>query len=354
MTLLPLEIYFEKVSKQKIRFPNNSEEYFSKYISILDYLNKHVYPQISAGLTINSDGVDKSLYTDHSAEHFDEVVKYAGSLLGLDIHYDGTSDINISLTPYEIYCLLVAIRIHDAGNIQGREDHNNKCLPILRDIYSKNNFDQPETRIIANIAAAHGGMASDGSKDTIGVLEKSKGFLALTVREQLLAGIVRISDEICENRFRASNFLLSKNQVPVQNELYHVYGASITHNRYENNVLMLEYSLKESLLSKKYMMDDEEIYLIDYIYLRLEKMDLERIYCNRFTRELCSIDSIKVTISIYDEDEAYEIAEPLAITLEDKGYPTRESPLHKYKEDYNGEIILTKLRDRKDERLALN
>lgn len=354
MSLLPLEIYFKKVSNQKIKFPNNSAEYFSKYMSILEYLNTSIYPQINVGLSIHSDGENKSLYTDHGSEHFDEVVKYAGNLLGLDINYNEESDVDLNLNPYEIYCLLVAIRIHDAGNIQGRENHNNKCLSILRDIYSKNSFDQSETRIIARIAAAHGGKTSDGSKDTIGILEKAKGLYALTVREQLLAGILRISDEICENRTRSSNYLQSYNQLPIHNILYHVYGAAITHNRYENNTLTLEFSLKESLLNEKYIMDDKEIYLIDYIYLRLEKMDLERMYCNRFTREICNIDSIKVTILIYDEEEAYEIAEPLPIMLEDKGYPTRESPLQSYKESFSGEVILTKLKGRKDEKITFN
>ncbi|WP_201549819.1 HD domain-containing protein [Psychrobacter fjordensis] len=346
MSLLPLEMYFKKVSQNNNSFPNRSGEYFSKYLSILSYLKSNVYPQINVGLTINSDGVDKSLYTDHSTAHFDEVVKYAGFLLGLGIDYDEESTQVVNLSPYEIFCLLVAIRIHDAGNILGREGHSNACFLVLKDIYSRNSFDQTENRIIAKIAAAHGGVTNSGSKDTIGVLEKSKGVHAIAVREQLLAGILRISDEICENRSRSSNYLMSYDMIPEANKLYHLYGTSITNNQYESNILMLEFSLRESWLSNKYRKEDEENFLIDYIYSRLEKMDLERIYCNRFTKEVCSIDSIKVTLSFFDEDESHEIAEPLAITLEDKGYPTRESPLLKYKEDYNGEAIQTKLRDR--------
>lgn len=92
--------------------------------------------------------------------------------------------------------------------------------------------------------------------------------------------------------------------------------------------------------------------MIDYIYERLDKIDLERLYCNRFTKTICSIDSIKIKITIYDENDYDEVIN-WDIVIEESGYPTRDSPLKKYTDEYNGETILDKLVENNNEKVKL-
>lgn len=350
MSLLPLEIYFQRVAEDKNFFPNRSDNYFNKYMSLLDYLRANIYPTINTGLIVNSNDDSASLYTDHGPEHFDEVVKSAGFLLGIDATNSTSPNLKLDLSPYEIYCLLVGIRIHDAGNIHGRGGHNKLCIQILREAMPSNNFDMAEARIIAKIAEAHGGKTPDGGKDTINLLSKEIRTDSLIVQSQLLAGILRIADEICENRNRAANYLISHDKIPEGNKIYHFYAASITNSQFENGVLLLDFAISEEWIRKKYSYEKSEIFLIDYIYERLDKIDLERLYCNRFTKTICSIDSIKAKITIYDENHYDEIIN-WDIVIEESGYPTRDSPLKKYTDEYNGEMILDKLVESNNEKV---
>lgn len=353
MSLLPLEIYFKRVAEDRNCFPNRSDSYFNRYMYLLDYLKSHIYQHVNTGLIINSEDDSPSLYTDHSLEHFDEVVKSAGSLLGVDATNINSTNLKLNLSPYEIYCLLVAIRVHDAGNIHGREGHNKLCINLLREAMPSNNFDMPEARIIAKIAEAHGGKTPNGGKDTISLLNKEIRTDSLIVQSQLLAGILRIADEICENRNRAANYLLSHGKIPEGNKIYHSYAASITNSQFDNGVLLIDFAINEEWVREKYSYENDNIFLIDYIYERLDKIDLERLYCNRFTKTICSIDSIKIKITIYDKNYYDEVLN-WDIIIEESGYPTRDSPLKQYTDKYNGEMILGRLVESDNEKIQSN
>ncbi len=108
--LLPLEKKLESfATSMQHKFADQHVNYFRRYTTLLDNLRRHIYPHINAGLSSLSKS--PGLYTDHGERHFDEVVRYAGLIL------EGVED----LEPFELYVLLCAIRIHDAGNVDGRE-----------------------------------------------------------------------------------------------------------------------------------------------------------------------------------------------------------------------------------------
>lgn len=344
MDLLPLERLFSKMAIEKSKFPSMSIDYFHQYKTIVEYLRNNVYPHIDTGLAANSK--TSGIYTTHSKEHFDEVIRSAGRLLGVE-----TGDEGILLAPYEIYMLLVAIRIHDAGNIFGREDHEKKCFSVLRGCGPAAGTDDSEKKIIATIAQAHGGTTSNGSKDTIGALDSIKHIGSNTIRPRLLASIVRFADEICENRDRTSNLLLKENHIPKHNQIFHKYAASIS-----ANVL----SMADRKISIRYEVPVDDLktpwgctpkngthdrYLIDEILDRLEKMDLERRYFNRFSRDVCTIDLIRATVSVInsEHDPIIEIAVP---DLDDSGYPEEgRGRLHRELAKYCGPNFAQQLQE---------
>jgi len=335
MDLLPLEKLFARVATDRSKFPRLDVDYLLLYQGLVNYLRAELYSDIDTGLAVNS--LVPGFYTAHNAEHFDEVIQYAGFLLGVD-----TGDENIDLSPYEIYILLVAIRIHDAGNIHGREMHEKKCFSVLRECGDVAGSDNAEKKIIATIAQAHGGKTNAGDKDTIGDLESSKTVSKGIIRPRLIASIVRFADEICENRNRASNYSLKHGTLPKHSEVFHKYAASISGNAIKDQRLFIDYKVSLEDIKKSWGCavggEKTETFLVDEILERLEKMDRERRYCNIYSRELYTVNSIRASIQVIDEDHDHETVENIPVPeLSDSGYPeAQKGGLKEQLKDYCG------------------
>lgn len=348
--LLPLEKLFKRKAKKKEDFPRLDVDYATLYLGLLNHLRANIYPLIDTGLAANSK--IPGYYTVHNGNHFDEVVHYAGLLIGVE-----KGNEKIDLSAYEIYILLVAIRIHDIGNMYGREDHERKCFPILRGFGSASGDDDTEKKIIADIAQAHGGRTDTGSKDTISELETSKHVLKNVIRPQLIASIVRFADEICENRCRAARHLLDQSKLPKHSELFHKYAAAISANvvSHKDKRLILEYKVNIEDISKPWGCATEgdkiEAYLIDEILERLEKMDKERRYCNRFSKSIYTIDSIRAKIEIINPNKDNKVVKIISVPeLLDFGYPDdNESHLKDKLKEYCGPGLYKNLTQKSDE-----
>lgn len=338
--LLPLEKYLKNKSSDKSSFPNLAYDYFEFYQSLVSNLRSNVYKDIGVGLAANS--ALTGFYTSHDSDHFDQVVNYAGFLLGINNENYSTSALTIS--PYEVYILLVAIRIHDAGNIFGREKHEKKCYQILKDFLPKG-ADLAEAKVIANIAQAHGGKVN-GNKDTIGLLPKQNSLASATLRDQLLAAVLRFADEICENRGRSANYALECESLPEHSIVYHKYASVIVSNRIQDHLLYIDYHIHSDDVIKTWLHNNEQEYLIDIIYNRLEKMNLERIYCNRFTRCLYTIDGIRAEITIIDRNR--DPIHTITAELSDEGYPNQHFSLVDQLKDSSGAKVCELIRGKQN------
>lgn len=336
MKILPLEQLFKTLAQDRpAEMPHMRNDYFIQYQQMLNVFRTKYYNKIDAGLAALSSA--PGLYTAHDAEHFDEVVVHAGHLLNIT-GFDSVAIVGSKcmLNPYELYLLLAAIRVHDVGNMFGRDRHEKKCFQILQEMGAGAGADAAEKKIIARIAQAHGGKTTLGSKDTIGELEIVSDNGHVSYRPRLLAGIVRIADEICENRRRAAEVLLESGTLPKHSEIYHRYASSITGNRWRaaDRTLNLKFEVKLSDIEKPWGSENRategspavtEIYLLDEIFSRLEKMDRERRYCNMHTREVFTIDNIRATVAIVNDTD-HEIIESITIPeLSDRGYPDDQS-----------------------------
>lgn len=331
MQILVLEQLFQRRSSEfPEELPSGGINYFTQYQHMVNVFRSDYYSKIDAGLAANSDL--PGFYTAHDAEHFDQVVIHAGILLNAKAQLENARPISdVQLNAYELYLLLAAIRVHDVGNMYGRKGHEKKCFQILREMGGATGPDNAEKKIIASIAQAHGGETSLGSKDTINSLELTSDFGSVSYRPRLLAGIVRIADEICENRGRAATKLLDAGKLPKHSEIYHRYAASVKGNRWNpaDRALYLKFNVTLNDVEKPWgcetrkLEDDStcnEVYLIDEILRRIEKMDRERRYCNLFTRELFTIDAIKVQLDVVNEE--HDVIMSIKVPeLSDRGYP---------------------------------
>ncbi len=329
--MLVLEKILCEKCKDATKFPRMPNKYFDQYCAFVNKLRTDIYPQIDVALAAKSK--DPGYYTAHNGEHFDEVVRYAGDLLS-------ATDENMStwslLDPYELYVLLVAIRVHDAGNIHGRDGHEKQCFKILLSLKSLLGDDPSELKIISIIAEAHGGN-NNGDKDTIQYLNPSELVGKIKIRPRLLAAIVRFADEICENRGRAANYLIENGTLPKQSEIFHRYASSIKGVAYgfDEKRVTVKYVLTTDQVAREWGCDDRKrldnsifstTYLVDEILERLEKMDRERRYCNMYTRGVYAVDSIRATVAIVS-NESHDAIDNVPIPeLIDTGYPDNNEP----------------------------
>lgn len=341
--LFPLERVFKTKAANRDESPDHRDDLFARYITILKYLERQVYPFVDAGLAALSE--ENGIYTLHNKDHFDEVVKYAGELLGCITGNESFDELNA----YELFVLLVAIRIHDAGNMYGRENHEKRAYQILQNAGAAAINDNYECTFISDIAKAHGGLAPDNSKDTIGkTLSEVEEYGNVEFHQRIIAAIVRFADEICESQSRGAEKLLSAGKISKKNEVFHKYAVSIKSvrvnhinskvSRYASPIevrLKFDVNVKDCLRKwgKIEKGKVKQVYLIDEIFNRLEKMILERRYCNHFMRDVCNVVSIVAKIKIFEEVDDGEIVLPYLVkeipVIEKSGYPISVHSLSK-------------------------
>lgn len=339
--LSPLEYLLQSICGDAANFPTTAN-YYQRYCQIVDQLKDEVYKRVNEGLAALSE--ESGLYTDHSEDHFDKVVLHAGLLLGLNRRADVDSicqkvmSNQWILTPYEIYILLLSIRLHDVGNIYGREHHEQEINKVIQ------NFslvflhkDKIESTMIASIAGAHGGTTRDGDKDTIGRLQDSKSSNAHIhdIDCKKIAAITRFADEVCENRHRVASS--SAMDIPVHNRVFHKYAEAIAVNSVKDRMLHLSFQFHIGDLSAKYQIYEKkakkkklnDVYLPVILLERLRKTELERRYCNRFIPDLAQIRGISVHIDIIEDEKdeesfKHEVLDQITFTLKEEGYPSKE------------------------------
>lgn len=278
------------------------DDYPSKYKHISSQLNTWVHDNVNAG----AQAIDGTFLTNHGVKHIKTLIDRASKFVD-------DNDFCI-LTPFEVYVLLLAIHIHDVGNIYGRKNHELNAREIVNLIGAGIvNQDTVIWEYIIDIAKAHKGQEIEQLPFEEYINEKP-------IRVQLLAAIVKFADELSENSMRADLVAIALDTVPEYSKLYHHYAKNL-HTvipKVKTREIIMNFFLEEDILCEKFKKKEngvvEDIYLIDEIYLRTMKTYLERVYCSKFLRPYINFDSIKVTIDVKLRDgkkikNGYELCE---------------------------------------------
>jgi hypothetical protein len=328
-TLLPLEIRLRDLATTAAdKFPDRNGNYWERYAVLVDFLRTKIYPHINAGLACLSKS--PGIYTDHGGQHFDEVVRYAGLLIEPSFEKSSIE----AIAPYDLFLLLAGIRLHDAGNIDGREEHERRVYSILKEAGNAVCSDNSEADLIAKIAQAHGGKREDGDKDTIGALQEQSGFGAVACKPRAVAALVRFSDEICEHSFRASSYQIKAETLPPQNVLFHLYANSVKQAMPDRNqkAFRIRLDFDAVHLQKRYPVPQlgakppKSQFLFDNALERLQKLDTERRYCNQFLDTMLRTERVDVEISISKTEtiggkDYYRDWKYWSFLIKDIGYP---------------------------------
>lgn len=337
----PLEQLLKKhVKSRGAEFPSRDGTYFAHYTSMKQRLADKYYSVTGAGLAQNGDR-----YTKHDIGHVDDVIETAGLMLGLGD--DNSSQAYKLLKPYEVFVLLLAILLHDAGNAIRRQGHEKKAAEILREVSTATGLSDLEQRIISSIAQAHGGQMADGNMDTITALmrEPEPNIGKVKIHAWRIAALVRFADELSENNKRADEVALENAETPDVSLLANYYCQLINPKiDFVGKSVHLEFHVPVKLLPKVFSIPKsdgttEDLLFIDYVASRIEKCERERRYCNRFLAGFASFDRIRAKLVIMDGNQEIEI---LPVDLEEVGYPSLSKTVKQLEPRFDARMLRDK------------
>ena len=307
---ITLEEWLKDAPEEAYKF-RKKIDFYSSYKALKDYLLREVHNQVTIGTNLKDPDI---LINDHGSGHVDTVIERATNMV---------CNKKCELSPLEVYMLLVAIQLHDVGNIFGRYNHEMNSDKIILGAEKLIGRDSVDRTIIRSIAQAHGGeiRGTGKKKDTIGLLTEKEPLLDGDVRQRAIAGILRFADELADDKRRASTTLLLENKIPKKSEVFHAYASCLDAVKIDHKEKCVEliFRIPKDFMLRKFGKMNETIYLLDEIYNRVVKMHLEKIYCMRFCRDLIEIDKIFVYIKFYDK--YLEVFKPITFEVYESGYP---------------------------------
>ena len=319
------------LSSEPSGFPPVGINRFDLYKRIKSSLNDKYYRDVGSGLTADTHG---GAFTRHDLGHVDDVIRRAGELLG-DGSEAETPAIS-QLKSFEIFVLLVACLIHDVGNLIGRSEHEQRARKALSEVAPE--LSPKECSLIARIARAHGGKARNGSKDTIGELPIEDGVESSKVYPQRLAAVLRYADELAENSRRANSRHHELSDYP--NRFCQCISVRID---YDSRRVSLDFTVSDEDCVL-YSSDETEtkMYFVDYIIKRVKKAELERRYCDRFTRGFATFLETRVNIEFLKEHVDFHNEH---FELRESGYPQLDDDLTLGDNKFSGEEIAKMYRE---------
>jgi len=286
-------------------FPN-SGDYVSKYKIIRDYMNAQIHSEIKS---IVVQLIPEIYLNDHGEKHVKKVIEKASEIININ---------ESILSPYEVFFLLLAIQIHDAGHIiNGRTGHEQNAREIIGK-FGRETISSVEKHYVSSIAKTH-----SGKQDPIGNLPEGQVVSNQKVNLKLIASILRLADELADDATRASTFLLENEKISEKSTIYHAYSSCLDScvALTGSHQIKMNLYLTESHLGRKYIAEsDKEIFLLDEIYKRNIKTYLECLYCNRFLPEKYRYTTVNVDIHIETENSAIT-PNPISYRLMENGYP---------------------------------
>lgn len=293
------------------------KDYINVYEQLKAKFDKEVHPEIKTKiLEIEKEGY----FNDHGVDHIKMVIDRATWLFNeLEVSMENREG-HLYISPYEVFLLLMAIQLHDTGHLIGsRKEHADKGKELLAKFDSGKLLSTAERKHIGDIAKAHG-----GKDDPIGKLQTEENLSHEKIRPRLLAAILRLADELAEDKTRASSFLLAIDSIAETSKIFHYYSASLESIVISGGELKLDFYIQDEVLLKTFSINSGGSviakYLIDEIYDRTFKTFTESLYCSRFLPEKARINTVKVSIHILRSLND-EVMKNISYELKETGYP---------------------------------
>ena len=250
-------------------------------------------------------------YTGHDIGHVNRVLEKIYMLLGESI-----DKINCE----ELYLLLMAALFHDSGMVVSRDDHQNKIDLVFDAIRGTKDEVRAEKKLVKRIVRAHTGIGLDGSFDTLKDVDEKAPFEGKSIRLREISAVLRLADELEEERKRAAEFAFKNKMVSDESGIHHEYAKSINvHIDRNDGRIVLGYDISVAP-------DDFES-KIGFIFKRIVKLDNERRYVKYYSDILSPFKETQVTIDFWGQgnEEIEQLSE--TFVLDDKVLPSSDCGL---------------------------
>lgn len=247
---------------------SEADTLYGNYLTARDALLKQILDEIKSR---------EPNLTDHGPRHIADVMDNVHRLIRRS-----------GLNGQHLFLVTISALYHDVGNIFGRTEHENNLLKVFNDTYPKTGTAYRRIKSLVNtIAGAHTGKSLDGSKDTLKELSSSDTFMKDTVNPRELAAVLRFADELAEGKHRTSDYKIKHKLIPNENLIYHAYASlcepAVIDDEHQRIALTYPISIEERGEALYiYNQDIKLEKMLEYIYSRIHKLDLERKYCKHY------------------------------------------------------------------------
>jgi len=243
--------------------------------------------------------------TDHGVKHLADVMNKSYQLVKHEIN-------EFSYT--ELYFLCVIIMLHDVGNIDGRDNHQNKITNFYNDVRGEDSSFNQERPLVFQAVSAHCGESKFGDKDTLKQLSENSNLLDLHLRLREISAVLRFGDELAEGPQRTCDYILKTASKKNKSLIYHVYAQITTiYVNEELNRIAITYNID---IDNKQVKAIGIKKLLNFIYKRILKLDEERRYCKYYTNILSPYKQTHVTFNV--TKKGVPVIDLPEIRLEDK------------------------------------
>lgn len=296
MTVKIEEIYEKRCSETA----NNL--YYQTYSVVKSRLAVSYYPSIKDV---------QPFMPDHSANHVDRILEKLSRLLQPHLPIENNPAERI-IDMENLNLLMHAVLWHDVGNIYGRIDHQKNIIKVFNEIKTFL-YDPMHQEWIIKIGEAHSG--ANGIER--GIEDASVAIHDFVLYPRFLSALLRFADEMDEDERRIETRRLA--DIPKSKEAYWtfcsfnqsiqpVYVADTLGNNMTLEIRIKSKIPKGELLLELGKNGATIMAMKEYIN-RIEKINTERIYCNRFLSKESAlyfhpIDRMVIDIDICDEHSA--------------------------------------------------
>lgn len=243
-------------------------------------------------------------FTDHGIKHCEQILKFASDMLSKNLVFVNNmrrKPIETRLSDQDIFVLLSAIIWHDIGMLLGRDDHGTN---ITNFVISINKFvnDEELSKSITHVAAAH---TSNNYFNICKIMNKFNlpDNTVAIVQEKLLAAVLRLSDEVSENKHRVTTLESVIKKIPPDQLVFWQHAKAINLSYYDitDDSISIGYKIPSDMVFKKFKVVEKDgtlskVDFYNFITSRICKVYRELELCNPFFKDFISVSKYHVEI----------------------------------------------------------
>lgn len=302
----------ENIFKVMCEMAPRNECYYEKYIVFKNILFTKFYPNIPSKYP---------KYTNHSYPHIQGVLLQVDRLCKHRVNREGIDDAAY-ISVYELYLLLMSVIFHDVAMlVESRKKHSD--LKKIIDLFDSIILSEDEKEWIKIIVKCH--QSSINIMNEIPMHEKLIN--NWPVRPQFIASVLRLADELDENKNRPDQIGLQLKYIKKESMLFHKFADVVDgiNPQPEHGKINIEISIPEDDLFKVFEKGKENIEFIQEVIKRISKMNTERQYCMGFTA--CHLEYKSIDLKLFIKGQRK--TDTIEFTFDDKKGENDFWDLHK-------------------------